>query len=270
MITALARILKFGFKNFRRNGLLSVAATAVMTLSILVLYGLLLFNAISHAAVASLQDKIDISVYFISGTSEDQIQAIERQLEALPEVAAVEYVSESRALELFRAEHVDDPTITQALAELEGNPLLASLNVKATDPQYYPVIAGFLENENLQPVVEKITYSQNRLVIERLGKIIDTFQGAGLAITVALALMAALITFNTIRLAIYSNREELGIMRLVGASNQFVSGPYIVTGILYGILSALVGVIIFIPLVMAATPYLLVLLPQMRLSAYFI
>lgn len=269
MVTALTRILKFGFRNFRRNGLLSVATIAVMALSILVLYGLLVLNAVSRTALASLEDKIDISAYFVSGTPEAQIQEVEAALGELSEVARVEYVSETRALEVFRAEHKDDPTIEQALAELEGNPLLASLNIKATAPDKYAAIAEFLESENLKPIVEKVTFRQNQLVIERLSRILDTFRAAGLGITVVLALIAALITFNTIRLAIYSNREELGIMRLVGASNRFVSGPYVVTGLIYGALSAVIGLLIFIPLVALIAPYVAVLIPEMQLGSYF-
>ncbi|RME61384.1 hypothetical protein D6779_00185, partial [Candidatus Parcubacteria bacterium] len=123
MFTIALRILRYGVKNFTRNGWLSTTTVIVTTISLLVSIWLMLFNVVTRTAIASVQDKIDISLYFKSSTSEDDILAIKEALEKLPDVKSVEYVSRDKALEQFRAAHKDDPTIVQALAELDENPL---------------------------------------------------------------------------------------------------------------------------------------------------
>lgn len=268
MTTTLFRIIKFGFQNFYRNGLLSVTTVAILTLALLVFNGLLIFGVAANAAVVSLRDKIDISVYFRENAAEDEIFRVERALESLAEIKDVEYVSRDKALEIFKERHEGDSVIAQALDELEVNPLLASLNVKANDPGQYGAIADYLEKANLSEIVEKITYGQNKEAIERLAGIVSAVRGVGLAVTVFLALVAVLVTFNTIRLAIYSNREELNIMRLVGASNKFINGPYITAGVIYGVLAAAFGMLIAVPLMLISSPYLNVFIPELSLAAY--
>lgn len=270
MATTFFRILKFGLQNFSRNGLLSVTTIAVLVLALLVFNGLVMFGVVSNFAIASLQDKIDISVYFKSTAQEDEILKLEKSLESLSEVKAVDYVSQNKALEIFKEKHKEDSVIDQALSELQVNPLLASINIKANSPNQYSTIADYLEgNENLSGIIEKVTYGQNRLAIERLARIIDTVRNAGFAVTIFLALVAVLVTFNTIRLAIYSNREEIGIMRLVGASNKFIRGPYIFAGVIYGVLAGLAGLLISIPIISLVAPYVNVFIPELSLSAYF-
>lgn len=269
MATTLFRILKFGLQNFSRNALLSATTIAVLVLALLVFNGLLIFGVISNFAVASLEDKIDISVYFKGPTSEDRILELEKALESLTEVKNVEYISQEKALTIFKEKHSGDDTISQALNELQANPLLASLNVKANDPSHYSTIAEYLSGERLAEIVDKVTYSQNKLAIDRLARVVDTVKNAGLAITIFLTLVAVLVIFNTIRLVIYSNREEIGIMRLVGASNKFINGPYIVAGIVYGALAGIISTIIALPAIAFTAPYVGAFIPELSLSAYF-
>ncbi len=269
MVTTFLRILKYGFQNFWRNGWLSTATVVVMALALLLFQGLILFDVVTTSAVASIQDKIDIAVYFKRNTAEDDILNIQRSLEQLPEVKTVEYISSERALEKFKETHKDDEIINQAISEVGENPILASLNIKAKDPNDYPMIDTYLKNDTFINHVEKVTYSKNRTAIELLNRIIDTVNKVGLAFTLFIAFTACLVAFNTIRLAIYSNREEIGIMRLVGASNIFTKGPYLVSGILYWIVGAVVAVVLAAPFVNFAAPYFLRLIPEMNLEAYF-
>lgn len=269
MATTIYRIIKYGLQNLWRNGWLSAATLAIMVLALLVLEGLIIFSVLAKTAVSTLEDKIDISVYFKADAPEEDISKLRQSLESLAEVKKVEYISRDKALAIFQDKHKTDLVISKALEELGDNPLLASLNIKARDPEEYPAIASYLENDGLTALVEKVTYSQNKLAIERLIKISNTFENIGLTLTIVLALIAALITFNTIRLAIYSNREEIGIMRLVGASNIFINGPYLVGGIIYGLLGAFLSLIIAAPIVSFASPYVQVFIPEMNLSGYF-
>ncbi|MDP2695939.1 MAG: permease-like cell division protein FtsX [bacterium] len=269
MITALSRIIKYGIQIFWRNGWVSVATILVMVLALLVFHNLIIFNVLTGEVITLLNDKIDISVYFKNTATEDNILQLQDALHSLVEVKNVEYISQAKALELFRERHKDDEVISKSLEVLDKNPLLASLNVTAKDPRDYSVIASYLDDKNLSEVVEKVTYNQNRLVIDRLSNMVGTAEKAGLIATIILAITATLVTFNTIRLAIYSSKDEIGIMRLVGASNMFINGPHIVNGVIYGIVAGVISLIIMVPVILLAEPYVSVLLPEINLTAYF-
>jgi len=255
MFTIISRIVHYGFKNFVRSGLLSTATVAIVTLSLLVFAGLVFSNAATNRMIAYLEDKIDVSVYFKTTTSEDKILEIKSSLEKLAEVRVVEYTSADRALAAFREKHEaeNNQTILQSLAELGANPLEPSLNIKAHDPSQYAAIAEYLEVPELEEHISAVSYAKNQVVIERLIGIIGNVNRAGLAVTVLLSVIAGLVVFNTIRLVIYSNRDEIGVMRAVGASNALVRGPYVVEGIIIGAIAAILSLFVIF-LFLLATP----------------
>ena len=269
MITTLYRIIKYGVQGFLRNGWQSIPTLSVMTLALFVFLNLMVFNVLTSNALMLLRDKIDISVYFQTTAPEDDVLKLKRSLESLSEVKNVQYISRSEALTNFQERHKEDTTISQALNVLDENPLSASLNIKANDPQDYPVIAAYLNGENLKPIVDQVTYNQNQVVINRLASMVDTAQRTGIALTVILAIIAVLVTLNTIILTIYSSRDEIGVMRLVGAGNKFIRGPYIVQGIMYGVLASVISLAIVAPMIYVAAPYVRILMPEINLQAYF-
>jgi cell division transport system permease protein len=269
MFTVFSRILNYGFVNFWRNGWPSAATIAIMVLALLVFAWLLLFNATTEQAVSSIQEKIDISVYFKTNTPEDEILNIKQSIEGLVEVKEVEYISRDRALEVFKETHKDDQTITQAINELNTNPLVASLNIRAKNPSQYASIAEYLSAPNLTRWIDNLSYAKNQDVINRLITIINTVNRGGFILTLVLAFVAGLVVFNTIRLAIYSNRDEIGIMRAVGASNALVRGPYMVEGVIAGVVSAILSILVVAPTVYVVAPYVKVLIPGFDLFAYF-
>lgn len=269
MIILITRIIKYAFQNFWRNSLISSASIAVLILSLLLVSNLILFGAAGQTAIQVLKNKIDISIYFKADISENQILAIKKNLENLEEVKSVEYISAEEALARFKEIHQNDPIILQSLEELGYNPLTASLNIKAKDPRNYQAIAAYLENEVPNVLVDKINYYQNQILIERLNKIINTLRGGGIILFVFLALVTCLVVFNTIRLAIYSNRESIEIMRLVGASNSLIRGPYIVEGVILALVASIITLLILIPLIQLANPYFQVLIPEFSLKNYF-
>lgn len=275
MITVLSRIIHYGLKNFWRNGLLSTATVAIMTLSLIVIAGLLLANAATTQMIGFIKDKIDISIYFKTNTPEDEILSMQSSLEKLSEVKAVEYISRDKALELFKEKHAGDDTISQSIAELSENPLQASLNVRANDPGKYATIAQYLEAPSLSQYIGSVSYAKNQVVINRLIAIIDNVNRIGLVLTIFLALIAGLVMFNTIRLAIYSNRDEIGIMRVVGASNVLVRGPYLVQGVLGGALAGVLSIVVIliffvsVPLLSRESAYFNAVVPGFSLAHYF-
>jgi len=270
MTTIISRILKYGWQNFRRNRWLSIATISILLLTLTVFQGLILFRVMTETGIANLKNKIDVSIYFTPEAEENSILTIQRRLEQQENVKQVEYISREKALAMFKTRHQDDPTINQALRELNDNPLSASLNIKADNPSDYSGIVSFLEKqESWQPVIEKTTYRQNQLVIERLGNIVNTAEKFGFGLTFFLSIAAILVTFNTISLAIYSNREELGVMRLMGSPNNFIVGPYVVTGIIYSIIAAVLSMVIIWPIVGFISPYLKFFISDTSLAGYY-
>lgn len=272
MSTVISRIIQYGLKNFVRNGWLSTAMVAIMVLALSVSLGLILFNVITDRGVASIQDKIDISVYFKTNTPEDEILNIKHSLETLSEVKGVEYVSKDQALEILN-ERLNEPSINQAISELNTNPLEPSLNIQASQPDKYAIIAQYFEAPNLKQFIDNVSYTKNekvRAMIDKLNAITQNVNRGGFVLTIILAFIAGLIVFNTICLAIYSNRDEISIMRVVGASNNLIRGPYVVEGMVSGILAAFLSVIVALPIVYFVSPYLNAFIPNLNIFQYLL
>jgi len=250
LITNTKRIFKSALTNFWRNRLVSLSSILVMTITLLVFGALIFSNATLDSALKQIKEKVDINVYFITTAEETDILSLKTSLENLSEVESVEYVSREDALKNFREKHSDDQLTLQALDELEDNPLGAILNIQAKEANQYESIAKFLEGEYALSneeiiIIDKVNYYQNKIVIDRLSKIINSTEKLGFIITLVLVIMSIIITFNTIRLAIYISREEISVMRLVGASNKYVRGPFVVEGAFYGLISGTITLIVF-------------------------
>ena len=179
------------------------------------------------------------------------------------------YISQEEALIKFKEQHKDNPILLQSLEELDINPLEASLNIKAQETSQYASINQFLEGVYYQDIIDKVNYMQNKEVIEKLNKIVMDVKTGGLALSFLLALIVFLVTFNAIRLAIYSSREEINVMRLVGASNWFIRGPFIIEGVLYGIIATIVTLVLLYPLFYFVSPKISSFLPIGDVFSYF-
>src|SRR5690242_15193134 len=147
-MTLLTRVIKAGFLNFKRNGLVSWAAILIVTITLSVITALILLQAVLHSSLDQIKNKVDVSIYFTVDAPEDKILALKDSLEKLPEVAEVTYTSSSEALALFRERHSNDYPTIQALDEIGRNPLGAYLNVKAKEVSEYENIANFLKSDN--------------------------------------------------------------------------------------------------------------------------
>lgn len=251
--TKIKRILRSGFYNFWRNSTVSMASVLVMMVTLIAI-GLISFSgAVLDTALASLRDKIDVNVTFIPSASEADVLEIKQTVESLPEVLLVTYVSRAEALEAFKERHKNDQSILAALDELGENPLGAVLNIKAKSPSQYASVAEFLQgddalSQNGITIIDRVNYFENKDAIDRLVNIIDASDKLGLALTIVLAVISMLISFTTIRLTIYMARDEIAVMRLVGASTTYIQGPFVVVGIIYGIVAGLITLILFIPM----------------------
>jgi cell division transport system permease protein len=253
LLINIKRIIKSGFFNFVRNGFVSLSSILVMVITLSVIGSTIFTSAIFNSALDEIKNKVDVNVYFVTTAVESDILNIKKSLEALPEVDQVTYVSRDQVLSNFKKKHENDQFTLQALEELSENPLGATLNIKAKNPSQYESVANFLTGKNVlssegAPIIDKVNYFQNKAAIDKLTKIINSADRFGLFFTIILIAVSILITFNTIRLVIYISREEISVMRLVGASTFYIRGPFVVGGILYGIFSGLITLILFYPI----------------------
>ncbi len=244
------RIVKTGFINFWRNLSLSAAATMVMTITLVIFSVLFLLFGLTSNALDAVESRIDISVYFKNGLGEDKIKTIQADLENNSKVESVKYTSASKALEEFKKKHENDPLIQQSLNELTENPLPATINVKAKNLEDYPSIDNFLNDAKYRDFIESKSYGddQTKLAIERLNKILNFIITFGIGLITVFALIAVLVIFNTITLTIFNRREEVEIMRLVGATNWYIRGPFLVESVLYGLFATFITGLLMLPI----------------------
>lgn len=251
-LTVFKRVIKGGFLNFKRNGIVSWAAVLVVTITLSVILFLISLQAVLYFSLNQIKDKVDVTIYFTTKASEEKIMLLKSSLEKLPEVKEVSYTSSEVALKLFRDRHANDYPTIQALDEIGENPLGGYLNVKAKEVSQYESIANFMRSDDAlvlgsASVIDKVNYHQNKLVIDRLRTVISGAQKLGFIVTFLLVVISIIITFNTIRLTIFISREEIGVMRLVGASKMQVRGPFMIEGAIYGVIATLITLIIFWP-----------------------
>jgi len=267
--TNLFRIIKTGFQNFWRNAWLSGATISIIVLTLFVITALVLLNVVTQAVVTDLQNKVDISAYFFAESPESDILSVRQELVKLPEVKSAEYISKIEALKEFKERHSDNPTLLQSLDELSDNPLQASLNIKAQSASQYSSIVSFLEQAKYKSLVDKVNYHQNQEVIDRVSSLASNIGRGGLIASFILALMAVFVTFNTIRLTMYNWKDEISVMRLVGASNWYIRGPFLIEGMIYGIVGAVITLILAYPALYLVSPKITSFLPEVDLLYFF-
>ncbi|OGG52027.1 hypothetical protein A2704_00580 [Candidatus Kaiserbacteria bacterium RIFCSPHIGHO2_01_FULL_54_36b] len=273
--TTIKRIARYGFVGFIRNGFVSLSAVLIMTITLFVVAGLMISGAALNSVLKQLTEKVDVSVYFTTGATEAQVADMKKTIETLPQVASVEYVSRENALARFQERHKNDQLTMRALEELGANPLGASLEIRAKDTSQYEAIAKYLDAAQASAsgsaaVIDKVNFYQNKTAIDRLTNLIDTSKRLGGVVALLMGLASVLITFNTIRLAIYTARDEIGVMNLVGASHWYVRGPFVVAGVLYGAISGLVVLILLYPFTLWLGPGSERFLGSFNVFTYFI
>lgn len=254
MLTSFFRVIKSGWQGFKRNRWLSISSIAMMSLTIFGITSLLLANILIDSVIVSLEDKIDVSVYFNLETPEEKILEVKEDVSELSEVRSVEYVSADEALKRFRDKHRENQVLMQSLRELDNNPLEPSLNIKTQTASQYEKVAGFFNNGKYQDIIDKVNYTENKAVIDKLASITQTVRQSGFIVLLILAILAILVTFNTICLTIYNSRKEIRVMKLVGANNWFVRGPFVIEGAFYGIVAAVITLIVISPVLWYISP----------------
>lgn len=256
LIVSVHRSIKFALQSFWRNIWLSIVTIFMIFLALLSINFLVIIQAGSEAAITAVKERIDVSIYFKNNIRETTIAEIKAELEALSQVRAIEYRSPQQNLELFRDRHQNDPSIQETLKELEGNPLGATLIVRAKRLEDYPVILEATDNPKYAELIEEKSFDDHHLVIERITAITDNVRKAGLISSAIFVLIACLIVFNTVRIAIFTHQNEITVMKLVGASNWFIRAPFIIETILYGVVASVLAIAIIYPTLFFLQPRL--------------
>lgn len=225
-----------------------------MVITLIILSILLILFGITSFSINSIKERVDMSVYFKTGVTESKVLEVRNDISANPLVKSVAYTSAAEALENFKQKHTADALIMQSISELTENPLPATLQIKAINLESYPVIADVLKDEKYANNIEKVNFEDNKIIINRLSKILKFIITVGLTLIAIFSLIAILVIFNTITLTIYNRREEVEIMRLVGATNGYIRGPFIIEALLYSCAATVITALFLVPFYVKIIP----------------
>jgi cell division transport system permease protein len=271
MFISIGRVLKFAMQDLWRNFWLSFATITLLVITFISFNILLSLNYLAKKVTQNIENRIDVSIYFTPEATDEQVSGVKTFLESLTGVASVQLVSREEAIQQFRERHKDDAEILSSLDELDKNPLGATVIVKAKTINDYGTILSAIDSEPYKDLIQDKNFADHRVLIERLGRWTDKIRNAAMILSLIFIIIVVMIVFNTVRMAIYTHREEIGIMKLVGASNWFVRAPYILESVILAVIS--VGIAITLTYLM--TEFSRVALtqffedPSINLTAYF-
>jgi cell division transport system permease protein len=242
MLIKLVRTFRAGMQNFIRNGWLSVATVSVIIIALFIINiqaGMVIANQL---LLDDVQDRVNISVYFKTDTDDEHIREVGENIRGIENVSAVEFISKEQALNDFRERNKDNETIQKSIDELGINPLGAALNVKSDNPDNYEAITSQIEGAEFSEYVSKVNYHKYKDIIDNLSREVRANQKVALLLGLTLSVISVLITFNSIRINMYAHRQEIEVMKLVGASNNYVRMPFVWEGIFYGLVAAFLAI----------------------------
>ncbi len=237
------RIIRAGLQNFVRNATLAIAAMAVMVITLTIVLFSIIANATFANTIKQITDKIDVSVYLKDEVTTAQKDKLINDIKKIDNVREVNYLSKDQALEKYKQQNQGNLDLLLAISQTD-NPLPASLQIKPKDTNKIQEIKNYLEKSEVKALQsDQPSYSGDRKeAIDKIAKATKFFREAGVAGVIVFAAVSMLIIFNTIRMAIFNRRDELTIMRLLGASTWFIRGPFVVETVLYGVVSAIISV----------------------------
>lgn len=244
-IITIRRIIRTGCINFVRNAWLSVAAMAVMLITLTIVLFSVIANATFGNTIQQITDKIDISVYLKDSVTKEQRDKLISTIKSQPNIKSIAFISKDDALTAYKQQNATNLDLLLAISQTD-NPLPASLQIKPKDVNKIGDIKTFLDKKEIKDLQsDETSYSGDRKeAVDKITHATDFMRRAGIIGVLVFALISMLIIFNTIQMAIFNRRDELTIMRLLGASTSFIRGPFVVESVLYGIISAMVSIIL--------------------------
>jgi len=234
---AVYRVTKYALQDLGRNlGLsaMTVFILVLMLLSVNILWGV---DVLTQQATSMVKEQINISLYFKAETTDENLTEIKKYLSILPEITEMFAISREEVLESFKSRHQMSTEVLSALEELEENPFGPTLVIKTREPEDYKKVLQAVDVPEYDALIETKSFEGNEEGIEKLQNITNRIERVGFGLAALFAIISFLIIFNTIRVAIYTQRIEISIKRLVGASTWFIRGPYIVEAFVFSLLS---------------------------------
>lgn len=265
------RIIRFACQDLVRNMSLSLMTILILVLMLLSLNTVVIVRAMTDQAVVTVKDQIDVSVYFKPDASPESIEEVKTFVDSFPEVTDVTYLETDSVLAAFRETHKDNPDILASLEELDENPLGPTMIIKTREPSDYEKIITALSVPEYEQTIEAKTFRDTEQAIDKISVITGQVEKGVFIVSGLFMIIAFFVIFNTIRVAIYTQRVEIGIKKLVGATNWFVRGPYIMESVLFSIISVIIaGAIVYVG-IQFLDPYIAVILGQESfLTSYFL
>ncbi|HSX15713.1 MAG TPA: permease-like cell division protein FtsX [Candidatus Saccharimonadales bacterium] len=244
-VITFGRIIRTGMVNFVRNMWLAIAAMAIMIVTLSIILFSVIVNATFANTVAQITNKIDVSIYLKDSVSSDDTQKLIKDLKALPSVTQVTYLSKEQALKAYQQQNAGNLALLQAINETD-NPLPATIRIKPVSLNDIDQIRTFIDKPAVKDLQSDPSNDSGdrRAAIDKITHATNILQRAGIGAVLVFATISVLIIFNTIQMAIFNRRDELQIMRLLGASTWFIRGPFVVESIIYGVLSAVISLLI--------------------------
>jgi len=270
-MSSLYRIIKFSFQDIARNIWLTIVTITILLLALFSINMLATVRVISDNAVAAVKEKIDISLYLQPDTAEEEIIALKNQIASSDKVKNVVYVSRQDALSSFREKYKNNQAVLNALKELGRNPLSPSLTIIPNNFEESSLLITELKALD-NHIIESRDFSDNTAILEKINSVTKRINEIGLFIISIFIITSLLVVYNAIRVAIYTHRQEIEIMRLVGASNFFIYMPFIFSAFIYALLSVLLIIAVFYPFLTLLQPYLEVFFMgyNVNLLSYFV
>ena len=260
------RMMRYGANNFTRNAWLTTAATAVMTITLLIIFMTFIARQALASTVDELRDKVDISVYLKSDIEDSEARSVIRKFETAENVVSVRYIDIEEAKETYIQQNQPSAEQLQAISELPVTPFFPSLRVIIEDPNDTGALADLVANDpevkgalNPDPKRAPSFSGEKKKVIETISRWTMLAERGGLIAASIFIAISMLIIFNTIRMAIFNRKEEIQMMKLIGADKGFIRGPFVVEAVMYGFVAALIA---------TAVGYALLYSVQQPLSSY--
>lgn len=264
------RIIKFAFQDMARNMSLSFMTVLILVLMLLSMNTLVVVRALTSQAITSVKNQIDVSIFFDHEVSDADVEEVRAYVDSFPEVTGIQYKSRDIVLEEFRNIHASNPDILASLDELGENPLGPTMIVKTREPSDYQKIITALTVPEYETLIEAKTFADTEKAIDRIGAVTNQVEKAVFVLSGLFAIIAFFVIFNTIRVAIYTQRREITIKKLVGATNWFVRGPYVVEAFIFSVISVCITAVVIFFAAGLLDPYIAVIFGEDRfLTQYF-
>lgn len=242
------RMARYGANNFTRNMWLTTAATIVMALTLLVMFTTFIARSVLVETVEALRAKVEIPIYLKDDISDTEVKFLQNKLRAIPNVSKAEYISKEAARQKSVSEGSRDKELLEAIAELEGNPFPASIRVALKDPDKLEELKKLVtQDKTVTPLLnpekrrKPVFESERGKSIQEIGRWATLAERSGLVLSTVFIVLSSLIVFNTIRMAIFNRREEINMMKLIGADRNFIRGPFVVEAVMYGFFAAILA-----------------------------